>query len=53
VLSKKDGIAIIMDTKSYETVDAYAVKEVFNDLNEGDQVTFIEMNGKNQIIEKR
>ena len=42
-----------MDMVSYETLDASAPSEIFNNLNEGDQVTFIDLKGNVQILEKR
>lgn len=42
-----------MDMVSYETLDANASSELFNELNEGDQVTFVDINGNIQVIEKR
>ena len=53
VISKTDDKVQIMDNVSYETLDGSAPEELHNELNEGDQVTFIEFNGKIQIIEKR
>lgn len=38
---------------TYETLGANAPAELFNALSEGDQVTFIELKGNVQIIEKR
>ena len=52
VISKNDKIQI-MDTVSYETLDASAPEELLNELNEGDQVTFVDFKGDIQIIEKR
>ena len=53
VISKANGKAQIMDMVSYETLDASAPSEIFNNLNEGDQVTFIDLKGNVQILEKR
>ena len=38
---------------SYETLDASVASEIFNELNEGDQVTFIDLKGDVKILEKR
>ena len=53
VISKTDDKVQIMDNVSYETLDGTAPQELHNDLNEGDQVTFIDFNGNIQILEKR
>lgn len=53
VIAKTNNKVQIMDTVSYETLDANAPAELFNDLNEGDQVTFINLKGNIQVIEKR
>ncbi|MBN2454397.1 hypothetical protein JXB11_02520 [Candidatus Woesearchaeota archaeon] len=43
----------VMDTVSYETFDANASGEVLEGLTEGDEVTFVEFNGKVMVLEKR
>ena len=53
VISKTGSKAQVMDMVTYETLDAAAPSEVLNKLNEGDNVTFINLNGNVQIIEKR
>ena len=53
VISKTNNKLQIMDMVSYETVDANAHEDLFNQINEGDQVTFIELKGNVEIIEKR
>ena len=53
IISKTNDKVQIMDSVSYETVDANAPEELLNELNEGDQVTFVDLNGDIQIIEKR
>ena len=53
IISKMNNKIQIMDMVSYETLDASAPSELFNELKEGDQVTFVEVNGNVQIIEKR
>jgi len=53
VISKTDDKVQIMDNLSYETLDGTAPKELHNELNEGDQVTFVDFNGNVKIIEKR
>jgi len=53
VISKANGKVQVMDMVSYETLDATAPSEIFNNLNEGDQVTFIDLKGNVQILEKR
>ena len=53
VISKANNRVQVMDMVSYETLDAIAPAGLLNDLNEGNQVTFIELNGNIEIIEKR
>ena len=53
VISKTDDKVQIMDNVSYETLDGTAPRDLINELNEGDQVTFIDFNGNIQILEKR
>ena len=53
IIAKANNKVQVMDMVSYETLDANAASELFNELNEGDQVTFIDLNGNIQIIEKR
>ncbi|MAG91318.1 hypothetical protein CMO83_01425 [Candidatus Woesearchaeota archaeon] len=53
VISKTNDKVQVMDMVSYETFDGNAPSELFNDLNENDQVTFIDFNGNVQILEKR
>ncbi len=53
IISKANNKTQVMDMISYETFDANASSELFNELNEGDQVTFIDFKGDIQVIEKR
>ena len=53
VLSKTQGKVQIMDNVSYETFDADIDEELHNNLNEGDEVTFIDLEGNIKILEKR
>ena len=53
IIAKTNNKMQIMDMVSYETLDANVSADLFNELNEGDQVTFVEVNGNVQIIEKR
>ncbi|MEK6983421.1 MAG: hypothetical protein AABX33_02520 [Nanoarchaeota archaeon] len=53
IISKVNNRMQIMDMTSYETHDAIASGDLLNELNEGDQVTFIELKGNIQILEKR
>ncbi|MAH02023.1 hypothetical protein CMO87_02220 [Candidatus Woesearchaeota archaeon] len=53
VISKTNDKVQIMDNVSYETLDASAFEELHNELNEGDQVIFVDLNGDIQIIEKK
>ena len=53
IISKTNNKIQLMDMVSYETLDANATAELFEQLNEGDQVTFIELKGNVEIIQKR
>ncbi len=53
IISKTNDKVQIMDTVSYETLDASAPEEILSELNEGDQVIFIDFEGNTQIIEKK
>ena len=53
IISKTNNKIQIMDMVSYETLDANSPAELFNDLNEGDNVTFVDVKGIIKIIEKR
>ena len=53
VISKTSSKVQVMDAVSYETLDANLPPELLNDVNEGDNVTFIELNGKVEILDKR
>ena len=43
VLSKNNNNIQIMDMVSYETLNASAPPDLINDLNEGDQITFVDI----------
>lgn len=53
VISKANSKVQVMDMVSYETLDSSAPPEIFNELNGGDQVTFIDLKGDVKILEKR
>jgi len=53
VISKMPDKVQIMDVQSYETFDAEIGKELLETLNEGDSVTFINLEGKNIVLDKR
>jgi len=53
LLSRTGGSMQIMDLVSYETFDAMAQGEVAEDLTEGDEVTYIEFQGRVIVMEKR
>ncbi|MBL7100912.1 MAG: hypothetical protein ISS23_03085 [Nanoarchaeota archaeon] len=53
VLSKTQDKVQIMDNVSFETLDADAPEELFNEINEGDEVTFISLEGNIKVLEKR
>tara|TARA_Y100000310_G_scaffold229168_1_gene231553 strand:- start:36065 stop:36442 length:378 start_codon:yes stop_codon:yes gene_type:complete len=43
----------VMDLVSYETLQAAANDELLEQLNEGDEITFVEFEGNAQVLEKR
>ncbi len=53
VISKTGNKVQIMDVISYETLDSTLPPELAEDINEGDNVTFIELSGKVEILDKR
>ncbi len=53
LISKGQDKIQIMDMRSYETFDSEADEELFNELKEGDMVTFIDFNGRFKILERR
>ncbi|MBW2974528.1 hypothetical protein KY366_02320 [Candidatus Woesearchaeota archaeon] len=53
VISKLPDKVQVMDSVSYETLDADADNELLEGLNEGDNVTFVDVEGNARVIEKR
>jgi len=53
VISKGAKGIQIMDTLTYETIDAEIEPELLEQLKEGDIVTFIQVEGKTMVLEKR
>lgn len=53
LIAKLDNKVQIMDPVSYETLDAEVEEDLFNKLNEGDEVTYINFNNRSKVIEKR
>ncbi|HII29694.1 hypothetical protein COT48_03035 [Candidatus Woesearchaeota archaeon CG08_land_8_20_14_0_20_47_9] len=53
VIAKLPGRVQVMDSVSYESVDAEASPELMEQIKEGDEVTFVTYGGANKIIEKR
>ena len=53
IIAKTNNKVQVMDMVSYETLDANAPPELFNELNIGDNVTFIELKGNVEILQKR
>ena len=51
VISKTEDKVQIMDSVSFETIDADLPEEL--EINEGDEVTFIDLEGNIKILEKR
>jgi translation elongation factor P/translation initiation factor 5A len=58
-IKKKSGSVIaklpdklqIMDSHTYETLDAEAKEEILNEVNEGDEVIFVDYGGKAKVLE--
>jgi len=53
IISKSGSKVQLMDSISYETLDSTIPPELIDQINEGDYVTFIELNGKVEILDKR
>lgn len=53
LIAKLGDKAQVMDLVSYETFDADIEKEMLEQLNEGEEITFVEFNGKCFVIGKR
>ena len=53
IISKTRDKVQVMDAVSYETLDANIPVEFADELNEGDNVTFVEVNGTIEILDKR
>lgn len=53
LIAKNPNNAQVMDMQSFETVTADADDELMQELNEGDNVTYVEFEGKARVIEKR
>ena len=53
IISKSNNKVQLMDMVTYETLDSAVSSELFNELNENDQVTFVNIDGNVQILEKR
>ncbi len=53
IISKAGNKVQLMDNVSYETLDSSLPAELISDINEGDTVTFIEINGRVEILDKR
>ncbi len=53
IIAKSGDSMQIMDNVTFETIDATAGKELFEQLSEGDTITFVEFGNKARVIEKR
>lgn len=53
VISKLPDKLQIMDSVSYETLDADVPEDLMNEIKEGDEVTFIDLDGNIKVLEKR
>ena len=48
-----NGIVHVMDTVSFETFDAGINKELLDELNEGDEIIFVDYEGTRKVIDKK
>ena len=53
IISKTGNKVQVMDSISYETLDSNLPPELISEINEGDYVTFVELSGKTEILDKR
>jgi translation initiation factor 5A len=53
LISKTPDKVQIMDMHSYQTLDADVDTDLKNEINEGNNVTYVEFNGAVKVIEKR
>lgn len=53
VVSKLPDKIQIMDSVSYETMDADVPEDLTGEIKEGDEVTFIDLEGNIRVLEKR
>jgi len=53
IISKTGNKVQIMDAVTYETLDSSLPAEFVDDIDEGDSVTFVELNGKVEVLDKR
>ena len=53
IISKSGNKVQLMDAVSYETLDSNLPQELADEVNEGDSVTFVDLNGKIEILDKR
>jgi translation elongation factor P/translation initiation factor 5A len=53
IISKMNGKVQVMDSKSYETFDATIDGELYNEINENDEVIFVDFNNSAKILEKK
>ncbi len=52
IISKTDDAVQIMDNRSYDTHDAKCSDELKEELNEGDEVIFVDIDSNVEILEK-
>ena len=53
IISKIKDKVQVMDAVSYQTLDANLSSDLVDEVNEGDNVTFVELGGKIEILDKR
>lgn len=53
IVSKADDTVQLMDVVTYETMNADIDKELLKNINEGDEVSFVEIKGNVRVLDKR
>ena len=53
IISKMSGKVQVMDIKNYETFDADIDEGLYNQVNENDEVIFVDFNNSVRVLEKK
>jgi translation elongation factor P/translation initiation factor 5A len=53
VIAKNNGKVQVMDSKSFETLDAAISPELYEEIQENDEVIFVDFNNAATVLEKR